>query len=377
MRTGGYIKQGKGKIMSLYRQIADELIERVRTGVYPVGSELPTLAALCEEYGIGRVTAQNVLRIVMEAGYASVSRGRKSTALLPGENTAFFHGKNITLRYHSETLGRVPLLMRLLLRLQQDLLGNGNRALLHPGCPDAGVGDSDLGDGCILIDVTDCPEHCRERLEHRALPWSAISMLNDGILRPHQVHLFLNHALLQAVAAALEMRMKRFIFLGISGSDLNLETVLAEPPPTEPLPRAVATYLNPAVRTLLAHRVRREAIEVRNCASDPAKAEALVEQMLLDGLGPGCAFIVGTDHIAMGVCRALLARSWRPQRDFCVSGGSGLPEAASFIPAISNFNTKIGELSAAAIDLLRRQFDPAQPPVCGRLIEAELQLRET
>lgn len=51
-----------------WRQAHAILAERIRTGVYPAGSRVPSVVALSEELGISTPTAQKALRKLREDG---------------------------------------------------------------------------------------------------------------------------------------------------------------------------------------------------------------------------------------------------------------------------------------------------------------------
>jgi DNA-binding GntR family transcriptional regulator len=57
-----------------YRQVADELIEQIASGNYPVGTNLPTELELCRHYGISRHTVREALRRLRDEGLISRRR---------------------------------------------------------------------------------------------------------------------------------------------------------------------------------------------------------------------------------------------------------------------------------------------------------------
>lgn len=61
--------------LPLYLQVAHGLRRAIESGVYPVGSSLPTEAQLCTEFDISRHTARDALRLLEQAGYVSRRRG--------------------------------------------------------------------------------------------------------------------------------------------------------------------------------------------------------------------------------------------------------------------------------------------------------------
>lgn len=59
-----------------YQQIADELREGIRQGVYKPGSRLPSHPKLAEEYGVSRTLAKQATDILVAEGLARAEQGR-------------------------------------------------------------------------------------------------------------------------------------------------------------------------------------------------------------------------------------------------------------------------------------------------------------
>ncbi|GIH24265.1 hypothetical protein Aph01nite_25750 [Acrocarpospora phusangensis] len=59
----------------VYKQIADVIAERIRSGDLPEGSPIPSEAELVDEYGIARTTARRVARELREQGLAFTVQG--------------------------------------------------------------------------------------------------------------------------------------------------------------------------------------------------------------------------------------------------------------------------------------------------------------
>lgn len=51
-----------------YLQLAKTLLNEIESGQYPVGSQLPTEAELCEQFGVSRATAREALRRLVQLG---------------------------------------------------------------------------------------------------------------------------------------------------------------------------------------------------------------------------------------------------------------------------------------------------------------------
>ncbi len=59
----------------LYRQLADLILEKIRSGQYPAGSRIPSEHALAETYGIGRPTARQATEQLVQNGVLVRRRG--------------------------------------------------------------------------------------------------------------------------------------------------------------------------------------------------------------------------------------------------------------------------------------------------------------
>jgi DNA-binding GntR family transcriptional regulator len=56
-----------------YRQLAEDLRERILDGTYPVGSRMPTEVDLIEETGFARDTVRAAMRVLRDAGWVTVT----------------------------------------------------------------------------------------------------------------------------------------------------------------------------------------------------------------------------------------------------------------------------------------------------------------
>jgi GntR family transcriptional regulator len=61
---------------SIYRQIADVLRSRIRSGEYAPGGQLPSETALVEEFGVTRVTVRRGLAVLQQEGLVEPVRGK-------------------------------------------------------------------------------------------------------------------------------------------------------------------------------------------------------------------------------------------------------------------------------------------------------------
>jgi DNA-binding GntR family transcriptional regulator len=58
-----------------YRQLAEELRQRIEDGTYPVGGRMPTEVDLIEATGYARDTVRAAMRLLREAGWVTVTHG--------------------------------------------------------------------------------------------------------------------------------------------------------------------------------------------------------------------------------------------------------------------------------------------------------------
>ena len=64
--------------VTLYAQLAGILRERIKSGIWPNGAEIPTLEELAEEFNVARVTVRQAMQILMKDGLVSSQRGRRT-----------------------------------------------------------------------------------------------------------------------------------------------------------------------------------------------------------------------------------------------------------------------------------------------------------
>ena len=77
-----------------YVRVADTLTERIRNGVYPVDSLLPTEAELCLEFTTSRHTVREALRLLTTSGLISRRQGSGSRVLSQSEDVTYVHSIN-------------------------------------------------------------------------------------------------------------------------------------------------------------------------------------------------------------------------------------------------------------------------------------------
>src|ERR1700749_2740842 len=75
----------------LYLQVVRALKDEIVSGVYPVGSQLPTEEELCERFSVSRYTVREALRRLREDGLVSSRQGAGTTVVPPRPTDSFVH----------------------------------------------------------------------------------------------------------------------------------------------------------------------------------------------------------------------------------------------------------------------------------------------
>ena len=73
----------------MYRKIADELLNGISSGIFPVGSLLPGELDLIQRYSSSRHTVREALRMLEDIGIVKRQRGRVTLVLSPDARPAF------------------------------------------------------------------------------------------------------------------------------------------------------------------------------------------------------------------------------------------------------------------------------------------------
>ncbi len=74
----------------LYHQLADILVEAIRSGDYPPGSRIPSEPQLVKDYGIGRPTVRQAIDLLVRRGMLSRRRGSGTYVREPGQEVDLF-----------------------------------------------------------------------------------------------------------------------------------------------------------------------------------------------------------------------------------------------------------------------------------------------
>lgn len=96
--------------LPLYQKITDILYERIRSGQYPLGTDLPTEAQLVAELQVSNHTVRHALRLLTEKGLIVRRAGSGSRVIATHEHTVFSHSVGnlkLLLRYPKSTYRQI------------------------------------------------------------------------------------------------------------------------------------------------------------------------------------------------------------------------------------------------------------------------------
>jgi GntR family transcriptional regulator len=74
----------------LYHQLADILMDAIRSGDYPPGSRIPSEPQLAKDYGIGRPTVRQAIDLLVRRGMLRRRRGSGTYVCEPGQEIDLF-----------------------------------------------------------------------------------------------------------------------------------------------------------------------------------------------------------------------------------------------------------------------------------------------
>jgi DNA-binding GntR family transcriptional regulator len=66
----------QGSPVALNAQVKADLLQRVRSGSYPVGAKIPSLRSLAAEYGVAELTVHAAVKELQHEGVLESSSGR-------------------------------------------------------------------------------------------------------------------------------------------------------------------------------------------------------------------------------------------------------------------------------------------------------------
>jgi DNA-binding GntR family transcriptional regulator len=82
---------GAGSGDPLYMQVVRALKDEIVSGIYPVGSQLPTEEELCGRFSVSRYTVREALRRLREDSLVSSRQGAGTTVVPPRPSESFVH----------------------------------------------------------------------------------------------------------------------------------------------------------------------------------------------------------------------------------------------------------------------------------------------
>lgn len=351
-----------------YPYVANEIIKRIKTGEYALGSNLPTLDEITVLFNISRMTAQNALKIVVNKGYASSNRGRKSKiisreAINRDDN---FTNKNIALlgNFDVETHSIQPISQRILFYLHQKLISLGNHVMCFQYHDNLDLKPDDV-DGYIMIDILGYCSQFEKMIAETGKPYIVVDcMLSDGS-EPNHVHLFYQSVLLKSINYFLNAQMSNFVFLNVDARSIS-KMVSSK----QSSKQVNSKFIQPIINTLANHGISQNNFAVYNTSYHPEDTARQIEKLLQQKQLPkNTAFFAASEHIAIGIYKTLKDLGWKPNLDFIVMVLNPPSRSLTSMPEIMGVDISMNEIWAQVIKSFDCQFMKTSNYFPGGLIE--------
>ncbi len=303
-----------------YPHVANELINRIKSGEYPLGGNLPTLDEITELFNISRMTAENALKLVVQKGYASSSRGRKSR-IISREAISFednFTNKNIAILGHFdvEVHSIPPISQRILFYLHQKLISLGNHVMCFQYHEDLDLKPNDI-DGYVMIDLMGYRSHFKKLIAETGKAYVVIDCLMYDGTEPNHIHLFYQSVLLKAVNYLLSSKMTNFIFFNVDPKSVSKAANLDQLNETGRF--LCSKFVVPITNTLSNYGLGQDCFAIYNTSYHPEDTARQIEKLIQQNRLPkNTAFFAASEHIAIGIYKTLKSQGWKPNRDFMI-----------------------------------------------------------
>ena len=82
--------------LSLQYQLREALYEKLNSGEWEIGSQIPSEYELCEEYGVSRITVREVLKDLVQAGYLQRKQGKGTFVSKPNVEASLIGNYSLT-----------------------------------------------------------------------------------------------------------------------------------------------------------------------------------------------------------------------------------------------------------------------------------------
>ncbi len=354
-----------------YPHVAEQIIQKIRTGEYPIGSELPTLDDITKDYSISRMTAQSALKIVARKGYVSTNRGRKSKIIsrecLDQQNAITGKRIGILAQFDMGTHSATPLPLRILYHVQQKLKELDNHVLCYQYVDDL-VLNPDDADAYIMIDLFGYRSQFQDLLYESGKPFVVIDNLREEGSRPNHIHLFYQSVFLEMTSLFLKNEINDIVFVNVDAKSISKS--LDNDSFDDLNRRLLGSFLQPITKTLQNHGLGRDHIHLLNTGLQPEETAKAIKKMLRQGLTEKTAFLVVSENIALGAYQALREHGWKSGKDFFIVNINPEHRSILSMPEFLGINVRLEEVFIQAAKSLSYQFQHKTTFVPGCLVEA-------
>ncbi len=309
----------------IYPQIAEIIIKEMKTGIYRVGAVFPSLDAMTNIYGISRVTALRVVNILVEKGYVSVARGRKSIVLArekPLFDNEDFMSRSVAFLADFSMSGSSEITLKMVYAIQHELMRKGChvRCLQYHENMDLQINDIDA---YVIFDVLDAFGEYHELVKKSGKPYVIVGRMKKHVL-PNHIHVAFKSALWELISHFLMNRTENYIFLLFDEKSTYRKLA-------EEQQRKVANWLNeeivhPLIGTLKTHNVDSAQITVHRWDTRTGLTPKIISKVFRN-VTLGTVVIAISENNAMTACEQLKLRGMTPPRDFQLAVIDMIPDS--------------------------------------------------
>ncbi len=295
-----------------YEQIAYEISGLIQNGEFPLNGLAPTLDELSTNYNISRMTAQNVLKLLVAKGLVSTRRGRRSQIISQStvQKKAPLYNKKIALIGNFDSSSHFSLAMpnKILHILRNKLTEQNNLIRCFPFSSLPGICSTEF-DAYIMIDLLGVNSEHESHLKQSGRPYVIVQCSTIAEVKPNHVDLFFQSAFLRLISQFLTMGIKNFHFMNMDARAFTGEA-------NRITRNASEIFTHPILQTLRNHGIPEEQIMFHDPGFSYEVSAELAEYLLANNLPRNSAFLTISENSTQGIYDVLTRHGWLPEQDF-------------------------------------------------------------
>ncbi len=340
-----------------YPYIADQIIQRIESGEYPVNSELPTLNELTKIFNISRMTAQRALKILSKKGYVVARRGNKTRIISPkpNERLSILKGKHIGILGHFdvETYSTSTMPLKILYFLQQKLTELGNHVMCFQYVDDLDLRVEDF-DCYLMIDLLGYRRRFKEKLEATGKPYLVVeSISSEGCMHNH-VHPMSHAIQLRLMNHFLRSRIEHLVVAAMDCKSVAKN--MDEDEFKQYTSQMADRLIGPMLRGLENHGFPMENVSILDCGFQTDTAARMIDELIQSGrITKNTAFVTISENSAIGICKTLKKHEWK-SCDFIITVMDPITRIMNSVPGVIGVDICHDDILAQVVEGFEHQF---------------------